>query len=350
LVLTALLTGCGILSRPRDAASDLQQALRLEDPAAREAALGRLRGAEPLFPSVWLASAGAATSPESALAHVDRGREFLPNDPNLLFARLSLLARLGRHDEQIAAARAALAQDRPQQVRAELLWFLIDGLLAQGRTGEAEPVAVRLGSLPGVRTEMTAAAWGRIALAYELAGQSAAADVAMQASLDLGATGLDVVRRDSLAAPERKAAANALVQRAAARVPDHPDLQLYLLVDSMAGGDLAGAQAALEALPEPLPDRLVPERTALMARVLLLQGRTEEGLAQLRARLDDEPGDPFALGVLLEAFHVRGVPSADEMARRLRASRRRLGDPALLAEVDATLKEIAAAAAAQPAR
>jgi len=344
LVLPALLAGCGILSRPRDAGSDLQEAMQLKDPAAREAALSHMRGAEPLIPGTWLASASAAGSPEAALAVVDRGREFLPNDPNLLVVRLSLLAQLERRPEQIAAASAALAQDRPNDVRAELLWFLLDGLIAQGRADQAESAALRIGCLWGVSAEMTSAAWARIALAHELAGRPEAADAAMRASLDLGPQGLDVLRRDSVAIPERKAAANALVQRAAERQPDHPDLQLFLLVDRMAAGDFAGSEAALRALPEPLPERLIPEHAALMARVLLLQGHIEEGLAQLRERLDEEPGDPYALGVLLEAFHVRGVPDADEMYRRLRAARRRLVDPALRAEVDATLKEISAAA------
>jgi hypothetical protein len=343
LLATALTGACGLLSRQRDVYLDLNDALKLEDPDERQAALATLRGAEPLVPAVWLASLDAAGSPEASLEIIDRGLRFRPQSPDLLIARMQLLTTLGRRDDQIAAARATLATDAPAPLRSAALWLLVDGLLAQDRWEEAEAAVVRLAGLPFQAAEVPASAWARIALAHELAGRPDDADRTLAASLDLGPAGITLVRRASLPSPEIRAAANGLVQRAAAAQPDHPDLQLYLLVDRMADGDLTGAETALQSLPAPLPERLLPEREALQARVLLLQGRTDEGLALLRARLTEEPGDSYCLSVLLEAWHVRHVPEAAEVAYWLRASRRHLTDPALAAEVQSTLRELAMA-------
>jgi len=351
LLLPCLLGGCGLLSRQRDAYVDLAAAGQLKDPAQRNAALATLRGAEPLIPAVWLASAQAAATPEEGLALVERGLSFLPQSPDLLVARMAVLAQLGRRDDEVAAARSAMAADAPTELRAEALWFLVDGLLAKGLAGEAEAEVVRMRGLPFSRPEMAATTWARVALAHELAGHGADADRTLDASLDLGAAGLMGLRRASLVSSDSQAGAHALVERALARQPEHPDLQLYLLVDRMTAGDIAGAAAALEQLPPELPDRLVSQREALHARILLLQGQTEAGLDVLRARLDEEPGDAFALGVLLEAWHVRHVPEAAEMTHWLRAARRRVWDPALAAEIQATLLQLeqqAPAAAPEP--
>jgi tetratricopeptide (TPR) repeat protein len=341
ILLLPALGACGLLSRQRDAYIELHGIMQLQDPVARRDALAELRGAEPMIPAIWLASAEAAGSPEAALPLIEQGLQFRPQSPDLLVARLSLLGQLDRRDDQIAAVHAVFAADAPTELRAEALWFQIDALLAQDRAPEAEAAAQRLCGLPFARPEMASAAWARIAMAYELGGDAADADRTLDASLDLGAPGLMILRRESLEGRDQQAAADVLVQRAVARHPDDPDLQLYLLVDRMSAGDLAGAAAALDELPVPLPERLVGQREALRARILLLQDRTEDGLGVLRGRLTEEPGDAYALGVLLEAWHVRHVPEADEVMYWLRASRGKVFDPALAAQIEATLRQLA---------
>ena len=70
---------------------------------------------------------------------------------------------------------------------------------------------------------------------------------------------------------------------------------------------------------------------------------------RMRARLEEEPGDAFALGVLLESFHVRHVPEPAEMVYWLKGARRHVYDPALAAEMEATLDAIAKASEEAPA-
>ncbi|MBM3985338.1 MAG: hypothetical protein FJ296_06585 [Planctomycetes bacterium] len=343
LLLTLLLpalAGCGLFARERDALQDLSAAMRLEDPAARDAALCSLRGREPLVAPVWLASASVAGSPEAALALVERGLSFRSGSPDLLLAHLSLLAQLDRPDRQLACAQAALAQGHPPEVRAEVLWFLADALLATGRLDEAEDAVLRLGALPGERHDMTAAAWARVALAREVAGDAPQADRALRASLDLGPQGLSILRRVAFTNEAHADASHRLVARAATASSDHPDLQVWLLVERIAQGDLSGAQAALEALPEPLPERLLPEREALEARLLVLQDRVDEGLSLVRRRLAQDPADPLAVAVLLEAWHLHHQPQQDELVHRLQAARGRLRDPLLARQVAATLAQI----------
>ena len=339
-----LLAGCGIMGRQRDAYIGLQRAMQQQDAEARAEALATLRGAEPLINAVWLASASVAPSPEESLAYINRGLQFLPTDPDLLVARMSLLAQMGRRDDQLAAARAALDTDAPSQLQGEALWFMVDGLLAAERIADAEPEVVRMRGIAFSQPDMASTAWARIALAWELAGQPDDADRTIDASLDLGATGLSGLRRASLTAPDRQVAASRIVQRASERQPDQPDLKLYLLVDQMTAGNLDGAMASLDALPGPLPERLVSQREAIRARILMLQGHSEDGLAVLRARLEEEPGDAFALGVLLESFHVRHVPEPAEMVYWLKSARRHVYDPALAQEMENTLAAIAQAA------
>lgn len=347
LILPAALAGCGLDSRERHALDEVQAAMALEDAAAREAALARLRGAEPLVASTWLASAAAAPDPRQALQHVEAGLAFQPAHPDLQLARLSLLAQAGRPADQARAAQALLSAGFPPAVRAEIHWFLIDALLAQGQAARADEAAGRLGGLPGVPPAMVAAALARVALAHELSGAPDAADRSLQASLDLGPDGLTILRREGLASAERGAAGSRLVQRAAQRLPDDPDLALFLVVDRMATGELDAAQAAFAAIARPLPERLGGQEIALRARLLVLQDRVAEGLDVLRARLDEQPSDAFALGVLLETWHQRRQPPADELARRLKAGWARLGEPLLRAQVEATLRELEAAAGAE---
>jgi tetratricopeptide (TPR) repeat protein len=339
LILPAL-AACGLFAREREALQDLSSAMRLQDPAARDAALSTLRGAEPLVAPVWLASASVAATPQDALQLVERGLAFRPGSPDLLLARLSLLSQLGQRERQLECAQAALAQGHPPEVRAEVLWFLADGLLATGRLQEAEDAVLRLGGLPGERPDMTAAAWARLALAHGLAGDATQADRALRASLDLGPQGLSILRRESLADTTRADAAHRLVERAATGAPDHPDLRVYLLVDRIAEGDLAAAQAALDSLPAPLPERLLAERDALQARLFVLQDRVDEGLGIVRARLAREPADPLALAVLLEVWRLHHRPDEAELVHRLQLARPRLRDPLLARQVAATLDQL----------
>jgi hypothetical protein len=348
MILPALAVGCGSFGRPRDAYSQLAQDMQIREPSVRDPALARLRGAEPLLDGTWLASASAAGEAQKALDLVRRGRTYLPADSDLLLTELSILSQMSLWADEVQTARKDLGMDLPAGLRAQVLWFLEDGLIGQGQLNEAEDEVVRIGGVPGVVASMVCAAWVRLALARELAGQGDEADKALDKSLDLGAAGMDVLRHDSLTSADKKAAAGRLVERALVRQPDHPDLQLYRLVDRMAGGDLDGASQLLAALPAPLPERLTPQTTALRARLLLLQGKTEEGLDVLRNRLYEEPSDPWCLGVLLESYHVRGQPSAEETAAWLRAGRKRVADPALAAEIDATLKQIAALTPPKP--
>jgi hypothetical protein len=348
LLAACLLPGCGAFGRQRDASVALQRGLQTREPAVRDPELARVRGAEPLIDATWLASASVAADPAGALELVQRGRRFLPADSDLMLTELSIVGQLHRWDEEVEFALADLGQDPSAGVRNQLLWFLIEGLIGQGKLDEAQVQCVRLGGVPGALSTMISAAWARLALARELAGEADSADTAMDASLDLGPTGVSILRHDSLEGDDKLAAAGRLVQRAVVRQPDHPDLRLYRLVDRMAGGDLEDAATMLAALPQPLPERLEPETTALKARLLLLQGHTDEGLDVLRNRLYDEPADPYALGVLLESYHVRGLPPAEEVAAWLRAGRRHVSDPALAAEMDKTLKEIAAHQKAAP--
>lgn len=322
----------------------------MREPAARDPELARLRGTEPLMSATWLASASVAADPATALELVRRGRRFLPADADLMLTELSIVGQLQRWDEEVELALAALARDPPAGVRNQVLWFLIEGRIGQGRLDEAQQQCVRLGGVPGALSNMIAAAWARLALARELAGEADAADIALDASLDLGPSGVTILRHESLKGEDNLAAAGRLVQRAVVRQPDHPDLRLYRLVDRMAGGDLDQAASMLAALPQPLPERLEPETIGLKARLLLLQGHMDEGLDVLRNRLYDEPSDPFALGVLIESFRVRGQPPAEEVAAWLRAGRRHVVDPALAAEMDRTLKEIAARPKAAPSK
>jgi tetratricopeptide (TPR) repeat protein len=351
LMLPALLPGCGSMGRTHDAAIALQRSRQIREPAERDEALATLRGAEPLLGGAWLASASMTSDPEAALVLVRRGLDYLPAESDLILAELSIVGQLRRWDEEVLLAQRRLGQDPPAGLRAQVLWFLIEGLVGQGQLDEASRQCVRLGGVPGSLSAMLSAAWARVALAREVAGQSDEADTAMDNSLDRGPTGVSVLRHDALAAEEKLAAAGRLVQRAVVRQPDHPDLRLFRLVDRMAGGDLQEAEAMLDALPQPLPERLLPETIALRARLLLVQGRTEEGLAVLRSRLEEQPADAFALGVLLESWHARGQPAAEEVAAWLRAGRRNVTDPALAAEMDSTLKDIAARqkAAKEPA-
>lgn len=344
LILPAALAGCGLDSRERHALGELQAAMALEDPAEREASLARLRGAEPLVASTWLASAAVAPGPEQALERVEAGLAFQPANQDLQLARLSLLAQAGRAADQAEAARSLLSAGFPPAVRAEIHWFLVDALIAQEQTAQAAEAAGRLGGVPGVPPTMLAAALARVALALELSGAPDAADDSLQASLDLGPDGLAILRRDGVTTLERSAAANRLVARAAQRLPDDPDLALFLVVDGMAAGGLDAAQAAFEAIARPLPERLAGQEIALRARLLVLQDHVAEGLDVLRARLDEQPSDPFALGVLLETWHQRRQPPADELARRLQAGRTRLAEPLLRAQIEATLRELQAGA------
>ena len=46
-------------------------------------------------------------------------------------------------------------------VRAEALWFLVDGLLAGERVADAEPEVVRMRGLPFTQPDIASTAWAR---------------------------------------------------------------------------------------------------------------------------------------------------------------------------------------------
>ncbi len=340
----ALLAGCGALSRPL-----LAERQRMSV-GADAAALQRLCGSEPLLASAWLGAARTQSSPEAALAIVERGLSFLPDQPDLIWVRVSLLAHQGRRDEQIAAAQAALSRDVPAGLAVELRQFLVDGRLAKDDPEAAAAEVRRLGGVSNVPADVVAAAWAAVAVSFEFLGRAVDADAAMDASLDLGPRGVTTLREITALAPEREAACRLLAERAAARHSGHADLEQFLVVDRMLARDLPGAEARLAAMTQPLPLRLLPSTEALRARLDILQGRVAEGLALLRARLDGSPGDPAALAVLVECRELHGVPDDAELLARLRAAAGLVTDPGLARQLDTVRQQLEAqpAPAAEP--
>ncbi len=336
LALLALLPpGCGTLSR---------------DVNARRAAHARpesqgepgTRGADPFVASLWIAAAHQAPDPAAALAIVERGLAYLPGQPDLSVARLALLATLDRRDEQVAAARRALAAAPAPELEAELRWYLVDAALAAGRREEAALQARALGGVSRVAPPLVAGAWAQIALESEFAGAAEDADEAFDASLAWGPAGLSALREAVALAPDRSAAQRALVERAALRQPDHADLIIARAVDALMLADHAEAERRLQELPEPLPERLEQDAQLVRARIALSAGRHADCLRVVRERLDAHAADPAALVLLLELRRVAGLPDAAEARERLGAARRLVGDPRLARFVDAGLAELGA--------
>jgi tetratricopeptide (TPR) repeat protein len=336
LLLLAALGGCGALSRPLLIRSEAAEASSPDDHAP-------LLGAEPMVAMLWAWSASRRTTPEDALAVLERGRAFHPGDPQLVVMQLSLLARMDRFEALIETARAALASGRPSELEAELRWWLVLARIARGDLGEAEGEIVRLGGVRGVPPGRVAAAWAHLAATHEFLGDSELADEFMERSLDLGPSGLLALREVGLAQPEKHAATSALIARARARHPGHPDLDLQIVFERLAEHDIAGADAALAELAQPLPARLRSDVDLVRARVDVMADepeRTERALEMLRRRLDDRPGDALALGVLVECWRLSGRPSDAEMRLRIAWARGRAEDPAFVHQLRALQAEL----------
>jgi len=188
-----------------------------------------------------------------------------------------------------------------------------------------------------------AAAWARLAAAREFLGEAARADEILERSLDLGPSGLLALREVGLVEPEKRAATAALIARARDRHPEHPDLMLQTVLERLADSDIAGADTALELLPQPLPSRLRSDVELVRARVDVMADqadRTDRALTVLRHRLDDRPGDALALGVLVECWRLRGKPSDAELRLRVAWAQGRVEDPMIARQLSTLQAEL----------
>jgi tetratricopeptide (TPR) repeat protein len=301
----APLPGCGSANRFVFAQRDLMRVYREPE------AVAQLRGREPRLPMLWTESArlAATDTPEAALAVVDEGLRFHPTDAGLLLARLELLEVLKRHEDARDESARALASLPPHPVRVALIHGALRNQLALGEVDDAWDSAQRLAGVYQSPEGAQADAWARVALELAMLGRLEDADDALARSLARGANGLGVLLAQSAERPEARAASRALRKRALPTHADHPDLALTMVVDLMADGRHAEAEAAVSTLPEPLPGRLRPDVEALRARLAILQGRVDEGLELLYTRLDQFPGDRSSLAVLEETWATRGEPS-----------------------------------------
>jgi len=271
---------------------------------------------------MWLASAieTGRSSPEEAVAILDRGLAHLPGHPDLVGLRLHMLERLGDFPAVRDGARDALAALPLPPVEAALRASLARALLRLSELEEAEDEARRLTAVSAASPALLADTWGRLALGYEFRGRPDRADACLDLSLGRGPAGLAAIQDEVGLQPERLAAARSLARRALARHPGHPDLVLGQAADLMTRDELERAATVLAAAPTPLPARLVPLHDVLEARLAILDGRVDEGLEKLGTVLDRAPAEGPALAVLLETWKTRGRPAPEEMARRLEAA------------------------------
>ena len=324
---------CRALSREILVRHDASTATSTEgDPA--------LLGAEPMLAPLWLWSAQRQPTPEESLAVLERGRRFHPRDPELLLAQADLLHVMERDEAVEDLALGALRSECPVQLEAGLRWMLILATLAANDVAAAEAEAARLAGVRGVPPAQLADVWARIAATDEFLGRPEPADAAMDKSLGWGPDGLFALREMTAREPQRKAACDALLARARTRHPGHPDLVVQQVFTALIAMDPVAAQEGLDSLPTPLPARLEDTVELQRVRVDLLAGRSEEALAVLRRRLDDNPADGPALAVLIECWRLRQLPSKEEMRLRLSWASRRTGNPALEAHVQALLREL----------
>ncbi|RKY21941.1 MAG: hypothetical protein DRQ55_02640 [Planctomycetota bacterium] len=320
-LLAALTLGCGGASRMEFARRDFVAVYK--DPEALE----RLRGAEPRVVMLWTESARVASieSTDAALAVVRDGLGFHPADPGLQMAQIELLEKLKQHEESLSAARETLGRLPPQTMRVALLHSQLRNLLALGRVDEAWVTAHRLAGVFNSPVGAQADAWARVALELALLGRLEDADECLDRSLARGPNGIGSMMALGVQQPETRAASRTLRERALEHHPRHPDLRLTQVVDLMESERYPEAEAAIDTLPAPLPSRLSSDLAALHARLHIVQGRVEQGLELLFARLDDEPADRPALAVLEQTWATLGQPPDVVMEYRLRQARPRIG-------------------------
>lgn len=337
LLPATLLPSCGLASRARFASLDIGGS------GGSPEVLEEVRGAEPLLPGIWsysVAQAARSESPEETLGLLDKGLSFQPRDFDLLLMRVNILMGLGRVEEGREAIAVALTSMPPPPVEAWLRAALIGDFLDSGDVDGAETETLVLGSVSGVSNNMVAAAWAQVALSAEILGQRERADVAMDHSLDRGSGARAALLEATTIRPERMAADRGLRRRAAMRHPGNVDMALSLVVDQMIAGEFAEAEAAVSDLPAPVPARLAHEIFALHARLVLMQGRTEEGLELLRDQLFRSPDNSFAIDVLLEAWLQRGEFQDREVYDILERSWRSLRPGPARTRIETVLQEL----------
>jgi tetratricopeptide (TPR) repeat protein len=337
LAASLLLPSCGVASRVRFAGMDISESRGSPE------VLTDVRGHQPLLPGIWSYSVATATrdgSPEEALRLVERGLGFQPRDLDLMLMKVRLLSSVGRQAEAREAIAKGLASMPSAPAEAWLRAARIGDLLESDDLEGAEAEVLLLGGLRDVSLRMVAASWAQLALSHEVLGQREQADAAMDRSLDRGAGARSALLEATVIRPERQAADRGLRRRAAARHPGNVDMALSLIVDQMLAGEFATAETAISDLPAPVPSRLAHEIFAVHARVVLLQGRTEEGLELLREQLRRAPDNQYAIDVLLEAWLQRGEFTDEEVYGLLDRSRRVLRSGATRSKVEAALQEL----------
>ena len=257
-----------------------------------------------------------------------------------MLMKVRLLSSLGRQAE--ARETIAMGLDSMPSASAEA-WLRaarIGDLIETDDLEGAEAEILLLGGVRNVSLRMVAASWAQLALSHEVLGKREQADAAMDRSIDRGTGARAALLEAAVIRPERQAADRGLRRRAAARHPGNVDMALSLIVDQMLAGELATAETAISDLPAPVPARLAHEIFAVHARVVLLQGRTEEGLALLRDQLLRAPSNEYAIDVLLEAWLQRGEFTDEEVFGMLDRSRRALRPGATRSKVEAALQEL----------
>ncbi len=343
LCLCALLQqSCGSASRARFASLELAKS------GGAPEALAGVRSSDPLIPGIWGYSAmGVARDPAAALEFVNRGLKHQPRDAQLLLFKADLTGRTGDEPALWAVLDDALAGMPAANVEAWLRSARVRAHLATDDLDAAEEEILRLGGLSSAAPAMLASSWALLALGAESLGMRERANAAMDLSLDRGPGARNALQEGTSLRPERQAAGRSLIRRTSERHPGQTDMALAQAVELMIAERYADCEVALAALPVPVPARLASEIFAVHSRVVLLQGRTEEGLAVLRDQLRRDPTNGFAIDVLLEAWIQRSELSDQEMAglldRSWRALRSRGGSPrasAVFAKVEAALQEI----------
>lgn len=309
-----LVMGCGQASRARLALVDYSGSE--QDAAAREA----LRVAEPTIPQAWAISALPRLEPPTpaeSLAFVERGLEFSPGHPDLLFLRLQLLSQDQPPQLLEQEFQRALADLPSPGLEASLRQRLALVLLAQQRLDEAQAEIIRLGGVLAVPDGTVSELWAQCAVTQAWLGDPDGADASLDRSLARSPAGAQVLGGAVGMALPTQAATRGVLRRARERHPRHADLALAHVQDLLAEDDLDGAEALMASLPEPMPARLGGPRAVLGAELPRLRGQPAEAAAVLMARLDEVLDDRLVLEHLIGLHRETGEPSRDALRNRL---------------------------------